>query len=62
MASAGASFSVEALGAGAGDRPDLDAALAIYIKNTSPLLRTLTQQIRQTRVCVSAGLTCGNRA
>jgi len=46
MALADASFGVRVLSPSAADRADLDAALAIYTRNTSPLLRTRTNQIR----------------
>jgi hypothetical protein len=42
-----ASFELRLLGPTAADRADVDKALAIFIKNTSALLRTKTNQIRQ---------------
>jgi hypothetical protein len=47
MAAVDASFRVRALGPSAPDRADLDAALSIFTRNTSPLLRTQANQIRQ---------------
>jgi hypothetical protein len=42
-----ASFELRLLGPTSADRADVDKALAIFIKNTSALLRTKTNQIRQ---------------
>lgn len=42
-----ASFELRLLGPTPADRADVDKALAIFIKNTSALLRTKTNQIRQ---------------
>jgi hypothetical protein len=42
-----ASFELRLLGSTPGDRADVDKALAIFINNTSALLRTKTNQIRQ---------------
>ncbi len=42
-----ASFRVRTLGPSARDKSDLDAALTIFARNTSPLLRTHSNQIRQ---------------
>jgi hypothetical protein len=41
-----ASFEARLLGPGPGDRSDVDRALAVFVRNTSPLLRTKTNQIR----------------
>lgn len=46
MRSSDASFSVRLLTAGHADRADLDAALAIFVRNSSPAFRTRTNQIR----------------
>jgi len=41
-----ASFGIRMLGPRPPDRDDVDRALAIFVRNTSPLLRTKTNQIR----------------
>lgn len=41
-----ASFSLRLLTSAVADRPDVDAALALFVKNTLPFLRTKTNQIR----------------
>ena len=40
-----ASFGIRMLGPRPADRDDVDRALAIFVRNTSPLLRTKTNQI-----------------
>jgi hypothetical protein len=46
MHSADASFSIRVLTIGHSDRSDLDAALAIFVRNTPPAFRTKTNEIR----------------
>lgn len=46
MGTPDASFRVRTLHAGKADEADVDAALAVYSRNLSPLLRTHTNQIR----------------
>jgi len=46
MRSSDASFSVRLLTVGHADRGDLDAAFAIFVRNSSPTFRTKTNQIR----------------
>jgi hypothetical protein len=46
MHTADASFAVHLLDAGLADQADVDRALNIFVQNTSPLLRTKTNQIR----------------
>lgn len=41
-----ASFAIRLLGSKPADRDDVDRALGIFVRNTSPLLRTKTNQIR----------------
>ena len=47
MRTVNASFELRLLGPTPADRADVDKALAIFIKNTSALLRTKSNQIRQ---------------
>jgi hypothetical protein len=47
MRTVNASFELRLLGSTPADRADVDKALAIFIRNTSALLRTKTNQIRQ---------------
>lgn len=56
MSRVNASFELRLLGSTSADRADVDKALAIFIKNTSALLRTKTNQIRQKTAAYKAYL------